>query len=81
MFDVLIPGLLIMNRHPMLYSYNVVIMKVLFKSDDNENANHISDNSQAIAYRMIYNSDTMDLIILCNTVEFVQKLQALLSRF
>ena len=40
-FDVLIPGLLKMNRHPMLYSYNVIIMKVLLKSEENKYGNNI----------------------------------------
>ena len=59
----------------MLYSYNVIIMKVLLKSDENKYDNKISYNSQVFAYRMICNSLTVDLIILCNSVEFVQKFQ------
>ena len=65
-----------MNRHPMLYSSNVNIIKVLSKSDENKYANNISYNSQVFAYKTKYNSDTMDLIILCNSVEFVQKSKA-----
>ena len=65
-----------MNRHPLLHSYNVNILKVLLKSDGNKYANDISYNSQVFAYTMIYNSVTVDLIILCNSVEFVQKFQA-----
>ena len=74
-FDVLIPGLLKMCRHPMLYSSIVIVMKVLLKSDENKYAN-ISINSQVFAYKMINNSGTVDFIILSNSVEFVQKLKA-----
>ena len=51
-------------------------MKVLFKSDENEFANIISKNSQLLAYKMIFDSGTVDHIILRISVEFVQKLQA-----
>ena len=74
-FDVLISGLLKMCRHPMLYSSIVIVMKVLLKSDENKYAN-ISNNSQLFTYKMIYDSVTVDHIILSISVEFVQKLKA-----
>ena len=74
--DVNISGLLKMNRHPLLHSSNVIIMKVLSKSDENKYGNNISYNSQVFAYRMINDSSTMDLITLSNSVEFTQKFQA-----
>ena len=74
--DVNISGLLDMNRHPLLHSFNVVIVKVLSKSDENKYGNHISNNSQEFAYRMINDSSTVDLITLSNSVEFTQKFQA-----
>ena len=75
-FDVLIPGLLKMTQHPILCSSNVVIMKVLFKSGENKYGNNISSNPQVFAYKIIFDSGNMNLIILYNSVEFVQKFQA-----
>ena len=76
--DVLINGLLKMSRHPMLYSFNVNVMNVLLQSDENKCANIISKNSLVFAFKRTNNSVTVDLISLCNTVDFAQKLQALL---
>ena len=70
-FDVIIPGLLKMSKHPMLYSFIVIIMKVLMQSDENKYAT-ISNNSQLFTYEMIFDSVTMDHIILSISVELVQ---------
>ena len=75
LYDVNLSGLLEMNMLLLLYSFNVIIMKVLLKSDENKYGN-ISNNSQVFAYRMINDSCTMDLITLSYSVEFTQKFQA-----
>ena len=72
-YDVNISGLLIMSRHPMLYSFSVIIVKVLLQSDENKCAYDISYNSQVFAYEMICDSVLVDLIIIRNSAEFVQK--------
>ena len=59
----------------MLYSFIVIFMKVLMQSDENKYAT-ISNNSQLFTYKMIYDSVTVDHIILSISVEFVQKLKA-----
>ena len=48
-------------------------VNALLQSDENKCAYDVSYNSQVFAYEMIRDSVIMDLIILCNSAEFVQK--------